>query len=348
MPDNDLVRLTINERPVEVKKGTTVLEAARGASVYVPSLCYHPHLPVAGMCRLCAVEVDKMRGLPCSCSLPAEEGMVVHTDTPRVQEFRRTLLEIILSDHPRSCLVCPANLRCELQRLAAEVGLDQAKLPSAPRGTYLKEQSVFFNRDYTVCVRCGRCVRACQDIRGNKVIAFLLDEKGLSVGTPLDRSLEDAGCRFCGACVDVCPTGALLDKDVRGLPDRVVSTICPYCGVGCQLNLEVKGEKIVRSVPRLDAEVNQGQACVKGRFGIAEFVHHKERLTSPLVRRKGKLVEVSWEEALDEVAVRLAKFKGDQFALIASAKCTNEDNYVMQKFGRVVMGTNNIDHCARL
>ena len=347
-PESNVVHLIIDGKAVEAKDGMTVFEAAKGAGIYIPSLCYHPYLSPAGTCRLCVVEIDGMRGLPCSCTLPVAEGMVVHTNTPRAWEFRRTLLEIILSEHPQSCLVCPANLRCELQRLAADVGLEQVRLPSVSRDSYVKEEGIFFNRDYSMCVRCGRCVRVCHELRGNRAIVFLLDEKGLSVGTPLDRSLQDSGCRFCGACVDICPTGALLDRAQGGLPEQVVTTICPYCGVGCQLELEISKGKITQAVPDPDGPANRGQACVKGRFGIAEFVHHGDRLTHPLVRRNGALVEVGWDEALDLVSKTLAKYSGEQVAVISSAKCTNEDNYVAQKFARVVVGTNNIDHCARL
>jgi formate dehydrogenase alpha subunit len=273
--------------------------------------------------------------------------MVVHTETPEVREFRRTLLEIILSDHPLSCLICPANLRCELQRLAAYVGIDQVGVPPS-RPPRFKEEGIFFNRDYNLCIVCGRCVRVCHEIRGNKAIFFLTDETGLSVGTPLNRPLEDSGCKFCGACVDVCPTGALIDKGQKWLPDKAVTTTCIYCGVGCQLDLEIQDGKVSRVVPNPDGPANHGQACVKGRFGIAEFVHHSDRLTRPLVRRNGTLVEVGWDEALSTIAENLAKYSSDEVAVISSAKCTNEENYVAQKFTRAVLGTNNVDHCARL
>ncbi|MDP2871704.1 MAG: formate dehydrogenase subunit alpha [Bacillota bacterium] len=342
------MKLVINGKAVKAKGGMTVLEVARAAGIYIPSLCYHPAISPSGDCRLCAVEVKGMRGLPCSCTLPAAEGMVVQTDTPCIREFRRTLLECILSEHPQTCLVCPANLRCELQEAAAHIGLEQVRLPLIPQDTRLREEGIFFNRDYNLCIRCGRCVRVCHELRGNKAIYFSLNEKGLSVGTPLNRSLEDSGCKFCGACVDICPTGALFGRAQRGLPEQVVTTVCPYCGVGCQLNLEIRSGKVTQAMPDPDGPANHGQACVKGRFGIAEFVHHRDRLTRPLIRRNGTLVEVDWDEALDVVASTLARYSGEQVAVVSSAKCTNEDNYVAQKLGRVVLHTNNIDHCARL
>ena len=346
-PDSNVVHLIINGKAVAAKDGMTVLEAAKAADIYIPSLCYHPYLSPAGTCRLCAVEVEGMRGLPSSCTLTVAEGMVVHTSTPRVQEFRRALFEVILSEHPRDCLVCSADLQCELQRLAAYIGLEQVRVPSVLQDSHIKEE-IFFNRDYSLCVRCGGCVRVCHELRGVRAVFFLLDEKGLSVGTPLDHPLEESGCKFCGACVDICPTGALLDRAQRGLPERVVTTICPYCGVGCQLKLKTQRRKVIQLVPDPDGPANHGQACVKGRFGIAEFVHHRNRLTHPMVRRNGVLIEVSWDEALDLVANTLAKYSSNEIAVISSAKCTNEDSYAAQKFARVVLNTNNIDQCARL
>jgi predicted molibdopterin-dependent oxidoreductase YjgC len=336
----------INGKIVNFKEGDTVLEAAQAAGIYIPTLCHHPALAPAGTCRLCVIEIDGRRGLPCSCTMPVETGMVIHTDTPRVQEFRRTQLESIVSDHPRDCLFCPENMRCELQRVANYIGLRQ--IPLVHRGHQLKDPGIFFSRDYSLCIRCGRCVRVCQEVRNNRAIYFLLDDKGLSVGTPLNRSLEESGCQFCGACVDVCPTGALVDKNQQGLAERVVKTICPYCGVGCQLDLEIKNGKIMQVIPDMHGPANHGQACVKGRFGIPGFVHHPERLTQPLIRKGGAFTPSTWEEALDLVAARLKTYAPDEVAVIASAKCTNEDNYILQKFGRAVLGTNNIDHCARL
>ena len=367
------MELVLNGKTVSAEEGMTVLEAAKAAGIYIPSLCYHPYISPTGTCRICAVEVEGMRGLPCSCTLPATEGMVVRTETPRVQEFRRTTLECILSEHPKiclechrrercdpydlclhhvavidSCVTCPANGECELQDVAAHVGLEQVRLPSILRESEVKEDGIFFERDYSLCIRCGRCVRICHEVRGNKAIYFLVDEKGLSIGTPLNHSLQDSGCKFCGACVDICPTGALRDRLQRGLPEQVITTTCPYCGVGCQLKLETRGGKITRVTPDPDGPANHGQACVKGRFGIAEFVHDDNRLTRPLLKKNGKLVEVNWDEALDVVAKNLTKYPDDQVAAISSAKSTNEDNYVMQKFARAVLGTNNVDHCARL
>jgi predicted molibdopterin-dependent oxidoreductase YjgC len=237
-----------------------------------------------------------------------------------------------------------------MQEVASRIGVEEITLPPIHKELPVYQDSPFFDRDYNLCILCGRCVRVCQEVRGAGAIAFTYRGSQALVGTAFDKTLEEAGCQFCGACVDICPTGALMDRHSKwsGLPERSIITTCPYCGVGCQLSLEVNKGKLVRSVPILENSVNQGQACVKGRFGIAEFVHHPERLTRPLVRRNGELIEVNWDEALDLVADKLGKYKGEQFAFIASAKCTNEENYLAQKFTRAVMETNNVDHCARL
>ena len=176
-PEREFRQLIIDGEVVKARGGMTVLEAAKAADIYIPTLCHHPYLSPSGTCRLCAVEIEGMRGLPCACTLPVAEGMIVHTETPQVREFRRTLLEIILTEHPLTCLICPANLHCELQRVAAYIGLEEVRLPSASRDSYIKEEGIFFNRDYSLCIRCGRCIRACHEIRGNKAIFFFLDEK---------------------------------------------------------------------------------------------------------------------------------------------------------------------------
>jgi predicted molibdopterin-dependent oxidoreductase YjgC len=340
------MKMLIDDREVAVAEGTTVLEAARHAGISVPTLCYHPYLKPVGSCRLCVVDIEGYRGLAASCSTPAEEGMVVRSQTPRVREYRREMLRIIMKDYPKDALTP------ELVRLIEQIGFElpdkrvertRPKLPGGP----------FFERDYHYCIRCGRCVRACQEIRGAQAIVFREINGLMEVGTAFGRPLEEAGCQFCAACVDICPTVALHDAvnpqttDYEA-PVEEVSSICPYCGVGCRLIFKVKGNRIISERPDPEGPANRGQACVKGRFGIAGFVHDPNRLTQPLVKKDQGWESVEWDEAIDFVAKVFSKYKPDEVAVIASAKCTNEDNYVFQKFARAVLHTNSVDHCARL
>jgi formate dehydrogenase alpha subunit len=366
------IRLTIDDREVVVPEGATILEAARKAGSYVPSLCDHPDLKPIGSCKLCIVSVKGLDYYPTACNTPAEEGMVVQTKTDELQEMRRNTLEMILAltNHPTSCLFCDRknecsdlrecmrkfpvtvgckyclkNEECELQRAVQFVGLENIRYQTSFKNMPVLREP-FFDRNYSLCILCGRCVRACQEVRGEGVLDSNPDFHRMHWIGP--ESLQDADCKFCGTCVDICPTAALYARFEKWQkPETTTETICPYCGVGCRIEVGVLDGRIVRVRGKRDCLPNNGQLCVKGRFGLG-FVESPERLTVPLIRKNDTLVPATWDEALDHVASKLNGYKGDRFAFLSSAKCSNEENYLAQKFARLVMQTNNVDHCARL
>ena len=382
------VTLTIDGRRVMAPPGSTILEAARAAGIHIPTLCHHPDLSDVGACRICVVEVEGRPGLHAACNVAAEDGMVVWTDTEETRAARRFVLEMLLTDHPNDCMTCEVNGECELQDLVYDYGVAWPEhggrrhtYPIDP------DPNPFIFIDLNKCILCGRCVRACHEIQNRDVwhIAYRGFDAKLVAGA--DQFLLDARCESCGQCVAYCPVGALYDKMSIGLgrANQVtrVRTVCSYCGVGCSFDLNVRNGRIVRVTSAPDAPVNGMALCVKGRYGY-DYVHHPDRLTRPLVRAKwltgveerletgewrllnsqslvsnlqspvadDTFIETDWDTALDVVARRFAEVKasdgGDAFAVLASAKCTNEENYLIQKFTRQILGTNNIDHCARL
>jgi formate dehydrogenase (NADP+) alpha subunit len=342
MPD-----LTIDGRPASVPEGATVLDACRAIGVYVPTLCHDPSLEPYGACRLCIVRVGGLRGLPSACTTPAADGMVVTTDDAEITEVRRWTAQLLLADHPLDCLTCAQNGRCGLQQVAAHLGIRERVLQPMARDGTVDDSNPCFSIDMRKCILCGLCVRACTEIQ--HLGAIDLAKRGYATavqpfgGGPISRS----SCESCGECVERCPTGALAPRQQLP-PQREASTVCPYCGTGCRIMLGARGDTVVSARGDTASPVSRGQLCVKGRFGSFEFVSHPDRLTTPLIRTDGEFREATWEEALAVVARELGKYRGDAFGGLASAKVTNEDNYVFQKFVRAAMGTNNIDHCARL
>ena len=369
--------ITINGIEVKAREGASILEAARGADIYIPTLCHCPGLTSEGTCRICLVKVEKKKRLHPACRTPVEEGMVVITDDAEIEQVRRVTLELLLSDHDFNCLLCPKNGTCRLQELVNRIGFDEQRLNRLNRVAEdlpVDTSNPFFDFNPNKCIQCGICIRTCREIVGVDAIDMAYRGYDLKVSTFGDKPFKESVCVSCGECVERCPVAALIPKKIE-YPTREVKTICAYCGVGCGLHLGVRGDTIVRAEGDSENPVNRGELCVRGRFGY-RFIHSPDRLssplvraydplerqahgidetsppgkpvTSPLVKRGGKFVEVNWEQAIKYVASSLAHYKGDQFAAIASAKCTNEENYVFQKFVRGVMGTNNIDHCARL
>ncbi|MEA3345752.1 MAG: formate dehydrogenase subunit alpha [Chloroflexota bacterium] len=351
------VNITINDRQVVAEAGQTVLEAATEAGIEIPTLCYHPALPPEAVCRVCVVEIEGQRTLQPSCTFPVSEGMEIKTHSPRVVEARRVALELLISDCPMDCTTCEMNGNCELQDLCYEYGVnpEEARFAGEKHEYPIDDSNPFIERDYNKCILCRRCVRACEYMNGVEAIGSLWRGFETKIGTAFDAGLQDSPCEFCGMCVEVCPTGALIPIERKGKGRewefRHVQTTCPYCGVGCQLDLNIKDNRIVQVRSVWDGPANHGLTCVKGRFGF-DFNESPDRLTRPLIKKDGQFVEATWDEALHLVASRLSEIKekhgSDAIGVLSSAKCTNEENYAMQKFARAVIGTNNIDHCARL
>jgi len=360
------VIFTINGKTIEAEEGQSILKAARVAGVRIPTLCYHRDLTPTGNCRICVVEVERQRFLQAACVFPVSAGMVVRTNSERVIKSRRRTLELMLANHPQDCLTCDLGGDCELQDLAYEY---QVGVPEwGAKGTRYKADSdpnPFVRVDFNKCILCRRCVLACAEIQGRNVwgIAYRGFEEQIVAGAGV--TMLEARCESCGQCSAYCPTGALSDKMSHGLGRAhqvtKVTTTCTYCGVGCQLDLNVKDNRVIRVTSNPNAPVNGMALCVKGRYGY-DFINHPDRLTKPRVRKylldgkpkvKGdEWVEVDWDTALNIAANKLREARdthgADSVGVLTSAKCLNEENYLMNKFARQVIGTNNVDHCARL
>lgn len=354
-PDTDSITLTIDGRRIEGRKGQTLLDVCRQTGIRVPTLCHDPRLEPSGACRLCLVQIEGMRGFPPSCSTLATDGMVVTTVSEDLTELRRSVVELLLSDHELSCLTCDSAGACALQDIAYELGITWPSFEGERHRVWEADDGALIERDYAKCISCGRCVRICEEVQGCNVYGFT--DRGFEFlpNTPYGSALPDAGCEFCGQCVSTCPVGALTDKLSRfkGRPWEVerVETTCGYCGVGCIVEYRVKDGHIVGASAPLERGVNRGNLCAKGRYGWG-FTHHPDRLTAPLVRKDGELVETSWDEAIAVTAANLTRIRDehgpDTVAGLSSAKCTNEENYLFQKLLRTAIGTHNVDHCARL
>ena len=349
------IRLKIDGRELSAQEGMTLFQAAKKAGIRIPHLCYREDLPLTTACRLCVVEVEGARTLMASCSVPVAKNMVVRTDTQRVIEARKLVLEFLLSDHPYDCMTCEKSGACKLEKYAYEYGIRKSRFEGEKHAYALRSANPFYERDYNKCILCGRCVAVCQDIQYCDAVDYSKRGFGTKIAASFDRSTQETTCVFCGNCVSVCPVGALSEKagryQGRDWELKKVPTICSYCGVGCTLILNVKDNQVLKVTSDKDVGVNKGWTCVKGRFGF-DYVHSPDRLTDPLIRENGTFRKATWDEALAVVAKGLKKIKekhgADAIGFLASAKCTNEENYVLQKLARAAVGTNNVDHCARL
>ena len=352
-----LVDLTIDGIKVSVPEGTSIMRAASEAGVSVPKLCATDSLDPFGSCRLCLVEIDGKRGYPASCTTPVEQDLKVHTQTSKLADIRKGVMELYISDHPLDCLTCATNGDCELQDMAGAVGLRDVRYGYEGENHLNSEKDTsnpYFTFDPSKCIVCSRCVRACEETQGT--FALTIDGRGFeSKVSAGDKDFLDSECVSCGACVQACPTATLVEKSIidNGQPERSVITTCAYCGVGCSFNAEMQGEEVVRMTPNKDGGANHGHSCVKGRFAWG-YTTHKDRITTPMIRKsiKDPWKKVSWKEAINYAASeikRIQKKHGfDSVGAISSSRCTNEETYLMQKIVRVAYGNNNIDTCARV
>jgi formate dehydrogenase major subunit len=351
------VTLEIDGASVTVPAGTTVMRAAIEAGRMIPKLCATDSLKPFGGCRLCLVEIDGKKGYPASCTTPVASGMRVRTDTPKLTQLRRGVLELLLSDHPTDCLTCAANGHCELQDTAAAVGLREVRYRpganhlEAPRDT----SNPYFTFEPSKCIVCHRCVRACAEVQGTFALTVAGGGFGARVTPGQGQSFMASDCVSCGACVQVCPTGTLTERSVteQGRAERTVITTCAYCGVGCGFKAEVRGDTVVRMVPWKDGRANEGHACVKGRFAWT-YATHRDRIVRPMVRAKTSdpWREVSWDEAFAHVASEFRRLQAQHgrgsIGALVSSRCTNEEDFLVQKLVRAAFGNNNVDTCARV
>jgi formate dehydrogenase major subunit len=354
----EYVTLEIDGQRVTVPAGTSVMRAAALSDINIPKLCATDSLEPFGSCRLCLVEIEGRRGYPASCTTPVEAGMIVRTQSSKLQQLRKGVMELYISDHPLDCLTCPANGNCELQDMAGVTGLREVRY-GYEGDNHLKlkkdESNPYFTFDSSKCIVCNRCVRACEETQGT--FALTISGRGFDsrVSAGQDESFMASECVSCGACVEACPTATLQEKSViwLGQAEHSVTTTCAYCGVGCSLNAEMKGNQVVRMVPAKDGKANEGHACVKGRFAWG-YATHKDRILKPMIRSNitDPWKEVSWDEALDYAASEFkriqAKHGVDAIGGIVSSRCTNEEGYLVQKLVRAAFGNNNVDTCARV
>jgi formate dehydrogenase major subunit len=369
-PSEAMVTLQIDGRSVQVPEGTSILRAAAQAGINIPKLCATEMLDAFGSCRLCLVEIEGRKGYPASCTTPVGTGMKVSTQTAKLADIRRGVMELYISDHPLDCLTCPANGHCELQDMAGVVGLREVRYgyeganhvfakqkdgTANPLFAAKDESNPYFTFDPSKCIACSRCVRACDEVQGT--FALTIQGRGFEskVAASQDNRFLDSECVSCGACVQACPTATLSEKSLidKGQAEHSAITTCAYCGVGCSFRAEMKGEELVRMVPNKDGHANHGHSCVKGRFAIG-YATHPDRINTPMIRAKisDPWRIVSWDEAFAHVAKEFRRIQATygQHAIggITSSRCTNEETYLVQKLVRAGFGNNNVDTCARV
>lgn len=348
-----MVTFLMNGKEVKAEKGTSLLQALRDNGAYIPTLCYDERLSSFGGCRMCIVEVEGSKNFVASCSAIVKEGMVVTTDSPKIIRARKDILDLLLANHPEDCLTCDKAGNCGLQDLAYRYGVRKTSYIGERKNYAIESLNPVMERDQSKCILCGKCVRVCAEIQVTNTIDFTGRGFDSKIATGFDLPIDRDNCRLCGQCISVCPTGAISNKQLKGVrPWEVtkVRTTCPFCGTGCNFDLNVKNGKVVGVTPNSESPVNGDSLCVKGRYHI-DLINSPDRLTTPLIKKDGVFVETTWEIALSTVASKLKEIKDnygpDAIAGLSSARCTNEDNYVFQKMMRAAIGTNSVDHCAR-
>ncbi len=352
---DSIINIKINGKRVACSKDTTILKAAEKAGVVIPTICYDKRLDPYGGCRLCSVEVKGIERLLTACTTPVSEGMEIKTESRKIKRVRKRLVSLMLSNHPNDCMKCEASGSCTLQNLSYEYKVDGSEYGGTRWNLPIRQANPFITYEPNKCIVCGRCVRICNEV----VMAGTIDFTGRGFNTVPDTAFRTAralsNCEFCGQCVSTCPTGALSDKRGRGKGRihelKKVRTTCGYCGTGCNFFLNVKGGKVIKVTSDLDAPVNQGNLCIKGRYGY-EFIHSRDRITTPLIRRGDRYMKASWEKAFDTIASNFRKlgrkYGTDSLGAFSSSRCTNEENFLLAKFVRTVFKNNNVDNCARV
>lgn len=348
-----MMHITIDNIPMEVEQGTRIIDAAKTAGIEIPQLCYLKHLSPFGGCRMCVVEINGKKKPETACTTLCKEGMEIVTTNERLDRYRRGLLKLLMSNHPVDCLTCSAVGSCTLQDLCFRYGVRGPFYEGAKTSFAIDAMNPIMIRDQNKCIKCGKCVRICQEVQVTGTYDFVGRGFTSTVTTAFDQPINREICRMCGQCISACPTGALENKQLLGYRPwelKKVRTTCPFCGTGCNFDLNVYHGRVVGVTPAEDAPINGTQLCVKGRFHT-DLIHSKDRLTTPLIREGDGFREATWPEAIALVAEKLTEIRDaygpDAIAGLSSARCTNEDNFAFQKFMRVAIGTNNVDHCAR-
>ena len=345
------IMITINGQKVEMESHLSILEAAESMGIHIPTFCNDKRLIPHGACRICVVEVVGARNLVTACSTPISEGIAIYTHSEKVIQARKDILSLLIDNHHVDCLTCEKAGACKLQNYCYEYGVKEGTFAGEKINYEIDHSNQFFTSDQNKCILCGKCVRVCNELQCTGAIVQADRGFNTHVATAFELGLEKSVCVSCGNCVSICPVGALQPKEkFRQWEVDKVKTTCSYCGVGCQMRLLVKEDKVLGVEP-VEGLPNDGLLCVKGKFAY-KFINHPDRLKTPLIKKRGKFVKATWNEAYDLIINKIKETKDqygpEAFGGFSSARCTNEENYLMQKLFRAVIGTNNIDHCARL